>query len=202
MFFNKISVTKFDQIQFDRAWCQYVDCAMEAHPPFISYLNAGATISEIEKAEQAVETPFPEDLKYLLSQHNGSEDYFVLPGWELFSAQRLVDEWKVWANLYKTQFKPENYKCNPVGKIGKDEWWRMKWLPFCGDGGGNHLCIDMDPLKGGTIGQVITMWHDDGHREIIAKSLTAFVQLIANDFENGKLTWDEDMGGVYQVFED
>jgi hypothetical protein len=42
-------------------------------------------------------------------------EYHVLPGWELFSTERIADEWKVWEDLYRTQFKPENYDCEPCG---------------------------------------------------------------------------------------
>jgi molybdopterin molybdotransferase len=81
-----------------------------------------------------------------------------LPGWELFSAARIVDEWGVWEDLRRNQFVPEDYTSEPEGSILGDEWWRLAWIPFCGDGGGNHLCVDLDPAPGGTAGQVITMW--------------------------------------------
>jgi hypothetical protein len=34
-------------------------------------------------------------------------------------------------------------------------------------------------------------------RTLIAPSLTEFIELIAADFEQGRLTWDEEWGGVY-----
>jgi cell wall assembly regulator SMI1 len=186
----------FDPQTFDQAWRRYTAAATKAHPNFMSYLNKGATADDIAALEAAVGTQVSPDLRHLLSLHNGCLEAFVLPGWELFSAQRIVDEWKIWEELYRTQFKPEGETCLPSGPICSDEWWRLKWIPFCGDGGGNHLCIDMEPARGGTIGQVITMWHDEPTRALIAPSLTAFIEQIAADFEQGKLVWDEDWGGV------
>ncbi len=61
-------------------------------------------------------------------------------------------------------------------------------IGFSGDGGGNNLCIDMEPAEGGMVGQVITMWHDDATRNLIAPSLTGFIEIIAEDFEDGALT--------------
>jgi cell wall assembly regulator SMI1 len=55
----------------------------------------------------------------------------------------------------------------------------------------------MDPAPGGEAGQIITMWHDEAQRTLIAASLTEFIELIAADFEQGRLTWDEEWGGVY-----
>ena len=187
----------FDPQAFDDAWRRYTEKATEAHAPFMSYLNAGAPADAIAAAERAVGCAFSDDLRHLLARHDGSDDHFVLPGWELFPAARIAKEWAVWADLYRTRFKPEGYDCEPNGPVCGDEWWRLKWIPFCGDGGGNHLCIDMEPADGGTPGQVITLWHDEPARNLIAPSLTGFIEIIAEDFEDGALIWDEDWGGVY-----
>lgn len=189
-------MSAFDPAAFDNAWRRYTAAVTKAHPPFMGYFNKGASADEIASAERTILTPLSYDLRHLLSLHNGSTEEFVLPGWELFSAKRIVDEWKIWEELWRAEFKPDNEPCMPVGPICSDEWWRLKWIPFCGDGGGNHLCIDMEPARGGTVGQVITMWHDEPTRALIAPSLTAFIAQIAADFEQGKLVWDEDWGGV------
>jgi len=120
-----------------------------------------------------------------------------LPGWELFSAARIVDAWGVWEDLRRNQFVPEGYTSEPEGSILGDEWWRLAWIPLCGDGGGNHLCVDLDPAPGGTAGQVITMWHDAGERQLIAMSLIEFMQIIVADAEAGDLVWSDEWGGVY-----
>ena len=43
------------------------------------------------------------------------------------------------------------------------------------DGAGNHHCVDLDPEKSGVPGQVITMWHDDDERAVVAGSFYAFL---------------------------
>jgi cell wall assembly regulator SMI1 len=48
----------------------------------------------------------------------------------------------------------------------RDDWWNPRWIPFTHDGGGNHLCLDLDPAEGGAVGQVISMWHDSGERAV------------------------------------
>jgi len=189
----------FDASRFDRAWARYLAAGARVHPQFKSYLAAGASEAEISASEQAVACEFPADLRYLLTLHNGSNLYQVLPGWELFSADRISDEWSVWSELYDDQFKPDGYDCAPTGPIRGDEWWRLRWIPFCGDGGGNHLCVDMEPADGGAVGQVITMWHDAPNRDVAAMSLTELIEKLADDLEAGVLTWDEDRDGVYEA---
>ena len=187
-------IPNFDAELFDDSWERYIKKAIEVHTPFMDYLNAGASDAQLTAFEGQLNSAISPELKHLLKKHNGSKDYFVLPGWELFSTEEIVGEWKIWEELYYNQFKPENYSCSPEGPIRGDEWWRLKWIPFCGDGGGNHLCIDLEPTDQGTIGQIITMWHDSPERVLISNSLTEFVTMIAEDFENGELIWDEDWG--------
>lgn len=191
----------FDPNRFDTAWERYVSAIEKAQPAFRSYLGQGASEAEIQAAETATKSAFPADLRHLLSRHAGSNSYFALPGWELFEPARIAEEWAIWEQLRRTQFVPEGYDCEPNGPIKGDEWWRLGWIPFCGDGGGNHLCVDLDPAEGGTAGQVISMWHDMPNRDLIGISLTDFIEIIAADAEAGNLVWDEEMGGVYEAQE-
>jgi cell wall assembly regulator SMI1 len=187
----------FDPARFDAAWERYVAAIAKSHPAFRGYFEAGASEARIAEAEKALRLRFPPDLRRLLSRHAGSlDERQVLPGWMLFSSERIVDEWRIWEELRREQFVPEDYTCEPEGPIKGDEWWRLGWIPFCGDGGGNHLCVDVDPPPKGTSGQVISMWHDDAARALIAGSLTEFIEIIAQDAENGLLFWDEEWGAV------
>lgn len=187
----------FDPKRFDAAWDRYVRAITAGHPDFPGYFAAGSPAADIDAAEKTIKLTFPADLRHLLSRHAGSVDgHQVLPGWELFSPARIVDEWKIWEELRRDEFVPDSITCDPEGPIKGDEWWRLGWIPFCGDGGGNHLCLDMDPARGGQAGQVISMWHDDSARVLIAGSLTEFIEIIAKDAEGGLLAWDEDWGGV------
>lgn len=181
----------FDPKRLEAAWKRYVAKATELYPPFADHLEPGAAPEDIAAAERAVKCSFPPDLRALLGLCNGTPEFQALPGWELFSAERIVDEWNIWEDLYRTQFKPDNYRCEPEGPIRGDEWWRLRWIPFTGDGGGNHLCVDMDPPPEGVAGQVITMWHDDDQRVRVAASLTEFLEIIAGDLEQGNLVWDD-----------
>ena len=41
------------------------------------------------------------------------------------------------------------------------------------------------------------MWHDAGERQLIAMSLTEFIEIIVADAEAGDLVWSDEWGGVY-----
>lgn len=187
----------FDPRRFDAAWERYIAAIEKSYRLFRIHLGKGASPASIAACEKAIGVTLPPDLRHLLSLRGaGTDDVFVLPGWELFSPDRIVSEWQVWEELRRTEFVPDGYTCEPQGPILGDEWWRLGWIPFCGDGGGNHLCVDTDPAPGGTGGQVISLWHDAPERQLIATSLTEFIEIIARDAEAGELVWDEEWGGV------
>jgi cell wall assembly regulator SMI1 len=193
----------FDPARFDAGWNRYLAAIETGHPAFRTYFAAGASEGQIAAAETELKQRLSPDLRHLLLRNAGSVDERqVLPGWSLFLPERIVDEWRIWEELRRDQFLPEGYDCAPEGPIKGDEWWRLGWVPFCGDGGGNHLCVDLDPPPKGRPGQVISMWHDDPARALIAGSITEYIEIIATDAENRLLSWSEEWGGVYAPVED
>ncbi|MEA5478111.1 SMI1/KNR4 family protein [Pseudanabaena galeata UHCC 0370] len=62
-------------------------------------------------------------------------------------------------------------------------WWSSKWIPLTYDGCGNHDCLDLAPAEGGNIGQIISMWHDDPERKILAPSFRDWLQNYAEELE-------------------
>ncbi|MBO7776747.1 SMI1/KNR4 family protein [Burkholderia pseudomallei] len=61
----------------------------------------------------------------------------------------------------------------------KDDWYNLKWIPFTHDGSGIRLCLDLDPAEGGTLGQVVRIWHDDEARELVAGSFSEWLGQVA-----------------------
>jgi cell wall assembly regulator SMI1 len=59
----------------------------------------------------------------------------------------------------------------PVGPVKGEFWWNPLWIPIATNGGGDDICIDLDPAEGGKVGQIITFWHDWELREVILDSL-------------------------------
>lgn len=184
-------------ISLEEAVSAYFDGVRTLNEEGAENLRPGAAEQDIATLEHGLGFEVSAELKTLLRIHDGTQhEWRLLPGWELFSAARIVHEWKVWAELYHQQFKPDNLACSASGPIKSDEWWRLKWVPFCGDGGGNHLCIDLDPAPGGRVGQVIEMWHDDPQRVVIASSLQDYFSQIATEMAAGRLYWSEDYGCI------
>ncbi len=65
--------------------------------------------------------------------------------------------------------------------------------------GGNHDCLDLNPADGGTVGQIITMWHDDDARKLVAPSFRDWLKQYAEGLASGQFVYSEEYGSVVDV---
>ncbi len=54
-------------------------------------------------------------------------------------------------------------------------WWHQQWIPLLHNGGGDYICYDLAGLFTGDQGQLITFWHADKDRNVIAPGLETFI---------------------------
>ena len=133
--------------------------------------------------------------------HNGqsSYDYGVLDGREFLSIERIKAEWSVWKELLDDgTFQDDDGQdqvSNPEPGI-RNVWWSPQWIPLTYDGGGNHDCLDLNPTESGMNGQIITMWHDDDERKIVAPGIRAWFQQYADGLESGRFIFSEEYNGI------
>jgi cell wall assembly regulator SMI1 len=159
-------------------------------------LNKPISKEQISLLEKTLSIKLPEEFVYFLKLHNGQagDSGWIIDGSELLSSERIIDEWTVWNDLLKGGDFDDCMEERDNGV--KSDWWNSKWIPFTYDGSGNHLCIDLDPAVNGTYGQIITMWHDDGEREVKAKSFMEWFSQYVQDIENGKYVYSDDYEAI------
>ena len=167
-------------------------------------LNAGASEADFAELEQTLGYALSAEFKELYRVADGEADIFgVFAGEEWLSIERVIDEYKVWQELYQEgSFQHEDgtdFGCQPEDAgIKPDFWWNPKWIPLSADGGGNGKMIDLDPSEQGTAGQIIQMWHDDAAREKEANSLREFLENYVRDLEAGLYVLDAEFGVILQ----
>jgi cell wall assembly regulator SMI1 len=166
-------------------------------PDALKMLQPGATEAEIRAFEQAVSVQLPEDLRTSYRIHNGQspEGDYLIYGREFLSLARIQEEWEVWKELlddgsFQTKTGVDQ-GCNPDAGI-RNVWWSAGWIPLTYDGCGNHDCVDLDPAEGGTVGQIISLWHDDADREMLAPSFRLWFTQYVEALESGALSIRED----------
>lgn len=172
-------------------------------PNVLKSLQSGASETQIIEFEDFLSITLPEDIRCSYKIHNGQSTgrCGLINGREFLSLERIKDEWGVWKELLDDGIfnneDGEDQGSNPVPGI-RNLWWNEFWIPLTSDGGGNHDCIDLDPAEGGAVGQIITMWHDDADRSIVAPSFRAWLKQYADDLESGRLVFSRKYNGIFR----
>ena len=165
-------------------------------PNVLEGLNEGASETEIQKAETRLGIAFPSDVRASYALHDGQakDAPGLTDGGEFLTLARMCEEWDVWKGLLDGgDF--DGINSEPEGPI-RNDWWNPAWIPLTYDGSGNHLCLDMAPAEGGDSGQIITMWHDDGSRQIVASGFRAWLEELAENLETGESVYSEEYFGI------
>jgi cell wall assembly regulator SMI1 len=163
-------------------------------------LNPPAADDELVSLQESIGCTLPAEFIQFLKIHDGQagDAGWLIDGSELLSTERILSEWTVWNDLLKGGDFDEA-RSKPNSDKMKSDWWNAKWIPFTYDGSGNHLCIDLDPAPGGKVGQIITMWHDDPERDVIAESFQAWFADYVGAVLRGEYAYSDEYGGIVDV---
>lgn len=153
-------------------WTKIKEYYEEEDPEGLDDLNPPASDDDIKALENGIGASLPKEFIDCLKIHNGQTGYggFLFGCYELFSCERILEEWLIWKDLLESGAF-EEFQATP-GTGVKDCWWSLGWIPFAGNGGGDHLCLDLTPGEQGRSGQILSFWHDDPSRAVIADSFS------------------------------
>lgn len=168
-----------------------IEKALKVNPAVKKSLKKGATEEQIAACEAAIGVAFPAEMRASYLIHDGQkaaadglfpEEFADLDcEFALLPLEEIASEWKTWKQLDDAgEFKKQ--KALPDAGVRSD-WWNSKWVPFASDGGGDSLCVDLAPAKGGVAGQVILHRHDDDSRSMKATGVQALLHALAEHLE-------------------
>jgi cell wall assembly regulator SMI1 len=180
-------------------WEQFESWLTVHWPEGLADLNPPATDQEIEELERGLGVHLPFDFVACLKVHNGQGNMAggLFDNSEFLSTREILSQWKVWKDLLDSgDFK--GIYSEPSAGV-RNDWWNPKWIPVTHNGGGDHYCIDLDPTSEGRSGQVITMWHDMGNREVQANSFLLWLDQYVKAVLAGQYIYSEDFGGLIDV---
>lgn len=179
-------------------WSKFEEYLKNNYPIILKALNDSATEDEIAYAEKIMGLNFPKSFKELLRIHNGQSDEFtgVIGNYYLLSLKEIIETWETMKELLENNEFEDFEEVNPVGPVKKEFWWNPYWIPFVTNGSGDNICIDLDPDKEGTIGQIITFWHDWEKRKVISNSLEEWFREIIQCLEDGTYSLIEEDGEI------
>lgn len=171
-------------------------------PELFDCLNPGATRQEVTELEEQLGCQLPQDYVESCLLHNGQSpdvtgaDLIFVPfgaGGAILSIQRVAQEYAI--NKCVNESEPDYDEVEPIGPV-KQLWWSPRWIPVTYNGCGDNDCLDLDPEKGGHEGQIITYFHDDDIREVIAPSFTNWLLKIVEGVEKGDIIYRTYNSGV------
>ncbi|HEY8958790.1 SMI1/KNR4 family protein [Chitinophaga sp.] len=183
-------------------WLRWEEWMQRNAPRLLNILHPGVTFEAVESLEKLIGTAMPDSFKAFYAVHNGQQKARagLVDADQLLSVEDIITQWHHWKDLLDAgtfNYHDEPILSTPDTGI-KNDWWNPLWIPFTGDGFGNHLCIDLDPAPEGKHGQVITFWHDDSHRAVIAGSFEEWLQDYLNALEKGEYIFVKKWGIVHK----
>lgn len=169
----------------DQLWDR-LERALATHAPkLLASLQPGASERELRTLEAALGLSLPADLCASLRRHNGQRlkpDVALIDGFFLGDVQMIADDWQDW--LDRMSDPTFGLPTKPARGVRK-AWWHRGWIPFTFDGHANSYCVDLQPAAGGTVGQVLILWHDDDTRPLLARSYRAWLEGLLTGLEQG-----------------
>ncbi len=159
-------------------------------PELLETLQPAASEKKIAALEQHLGVRLPEDYRAFLALTDGQKEYaeFNFHDGELLSTKSIKTQWNIWKELLDDGTFEDSTSQPQLGIRG--DWWNARWIPFTHDGGGNHLCLDLDPAKGGAVGQIISMEHDNGERLIMFNNFSHWLEQLLEDLQSGEIVFD------------
>jgi cell wall assembly regulator SMI1 len=136
-------------------------------------LAAGVSEEEIAAAEEALGQALPDAVKAFYRRHDGAVDFPAVEWRELLSLQRMVQEWRIWKELFDEEIFGGVVEQPEAGV--QDAWWIPAWIPVTYDGSGNHHMLDLAPGPGGRYGQILSFWEDDPRRTVVGESFLTWL---------------------------
>ena len=158
-------------------------------PKLLKDLREGVSEREIAEFEKTAGVSLPEDYKASLSVHDGEvyvHDYNYL------SLESVAGKWE----SAERRKKKGDFKGREVYKKGegiiRNTFWHRDWIPFAEDGGGNYLCIDLAPAKGGVVGQILKWERESGPYAMKVNSFLAWLKTYRDYLHAGVYVVDKE----------
>ena len=146
-------------------------------PDYYGKLLGGASQKDLDAFEKKFQLQLPPGFRELYQWRNGQDPNYSASLQDNLMFSRLEDL--------------ADSKDTLDGMIGSDfedpKWWRRGWVPFLSNGGGDHLCVDLQAEDGGAPGQLLTFYHDWEKRAVEYPSLHAWLAELVESMEKGTL---------------
>jgi cell wall assembly regulator SMI1 len=146
-------------------------------PAYYTYLQAGATDSQLDKIESFLGINLPADFRVFYKWKNGQpSDKRLTTDFE-----RFVPGYAWWS---LESIAVDIARMQDAEEVGPG-WWSKKWVPFLSDETASNFCLDMAGSFNGKVGQILLVWGDDTPRSITHPTFAKWLETIVTAYEKG-----------------
>ena len=178
-------------------------------PAIIPDFNPPATKSDIDKAQLALDVTFPPELVEFLSIHNGQRNPGRKPNWALPGlvyhdgdpqSYGIGRSSKAWINDLSSIVKFTEYDRSDFDDYGFTDddhdypthgpaKFHRNFIAITRTESADKLMMDLEPTKGGHVGQIVMVATQPFTVSVIARSLTDLFQRIITSAEENRLEY-------------
>lgn len=186
-----------------------LEAALQAQsPPMTAKFAKPATEAAIRKAEEDLETTFPDDLRVFLLCANGQKTDkdgiypagdFIVPSMKFVPGGSELSAWGFFLQLDKIvehtgyQYELSEYDDDDEGRkyFGPVAYHHRQIILTQADDPVS-IALDLQPAEGGQVGQVITFNDQPDYTAWLAPSLSVFLQMMVDGYRAGRFQRHED----------
>lgn len=144
----------------------------QRRPAYHATLGPPATDAEIAALETEFQLTLPAELRQWFRWRNGQQGFEnFFENYCLQSVQSAAETMRVNRELLEAG----DFVLN---------WWRPGWVPLLENGGGDHVCLDLEGTFTGRPGQLVQHWHDWEPRTVLFPDLTAWLAAVVQVYEH------------------
>jgi cell wall assembly regulator SMI1 len=146
----------------------------ELRPAYYQKLNSPLTGTQIKELEDNFNLSLPADLKELYLWKNGQASncyQSFVNNSEFMPLEEVLEAAAELTSMIGSDFEIEN-------------WWNKNWLPIFHNGGGSHICYDLEGTFTDLKGQLLEFWKADNDRNVISGNLKSFLTELVHLYED------------------
>ena len=137
-------------------------------------LPSGATEAAIAALESKLGVTLPIEARAFYLAHDGGPKLAPIFGdRRLLPLEGIAREWSSWEEVADSLDDDDDVEADQGVRA---ERWNRNWIPISSDAGGNGEMLDLSPSKGGKVGQIISVYHDDDARSLAAPDLLTWLE--------------------------
>jgi len=161
-------------------------------------LNRPASTRDIARAEAKLGMPFPADLRGLFGLFNGQRESKRTSMDEVPEVGLIPSYDSVNSMPFLLRSLSQMARASPRSLRGAADGWKVGWLPFATNGGGDEMVIDLTSLRGPRRGRVLQFSFEYGGAVPIADSIASLFHELANGLTSKRVQWRKS-DGVYAL---